>query len=150
MAAPSLLDPDRSYTGQSLFNDDSRLHHDHDDADDDNDNEEGNAVADDEGEQRPPECAPKGPTPSFELVSEFFERIAEMRNVGAKRPAGGAAGVAQKKRALVEQMFKVPPAVHGSNAYTYILTRRSPFRLSTPIHRDGEAKSGTTSILSPA
>ena len=94
-AAP--LDPDRSYTGQSLFNNDA-----------DDDNEEGNA-ADDEGEQqRPTECAPKGPTPSFELVSEFFERIAEMRNVGAKRPAGGAAGVAQKKRALVEQMFKVP------------------------------------------
>ena len=55
-------------------------------------------------EQRPAECTPVGPTPPFELISEFFERIADMRS---KRPAGGASGAASKKRALVEQMFIV-------------------------------------------
>ena len=55
-------------------------------------------------DQRPVECAPVGPTPPFELVSEFFERIADMRS---KRPAGGASGTASKKRALIEQMFIV-------------------------------------------
>lgn len=53
-------------------------------------------------DRRPPECTPVGPTPPFELVSLFFETIADLRS---KRPAGGASGVASKKRALVEQMF---------------------------------------------
>lgn len=57
-----------------------------------------------EFDQRPAECAPTGPTPSFELVSEFFELLQDMRG---KRTAGGNKGSAEKKRALVQQMFAV-------------------------------------------
>lgn len=70
--------------------------------------------ADDEGEEnnpdpnefdeRPAECTPFGPTPYFELVSDFFEKLQDMRG---KRTARGAKGSAEKKRALVQHMFNV-------------------------------------------
>ena len=59
----------------------------------------------DEFDERPAECTPVGPTPPFELISEFFEGIADMRN--NKRTAGGTSGAATKKRALIHAMFTV-------------------------------------------
>lgn len=57
-----------------------------------------------EFDERPPECTPFGPTPYFELVSDFFEKLQDMRG---KRTAKGAKGSAEKKRALVQHMFNV-------------------------------------------
>ena len=89
-----MADDDDYEEGQSLFRPEAPV-----------EDEPQNAAWDGDGrDQRPAECAPVGPTPPFELVSEFFERIADMRS---KRPAGGASGTASKKRALVEQMFIV-------------------------------------------
>lgn len=82
--------------------------------------QEGQALyADDEGEvnnpdpnefdERPAECTPFGPTPYFELVSDFFEKLQDMRG---KRTAKGAKGSAEKKRALVQHMFNVSIGQH--------------------------------------
>lgn len=57
-----------------------------------------------EFDERPVECNPIGPTPAFELVPDFFEILQDMRS---KRTAGGNKGSAEKKRALVQQMFTV-------------------------------------------
>lgn len=57
-----------------------------------------------EFDERPAECTPFGPTPYFELVSDFFEKLQDMRG---KRTAKGAKGSAEKKRALVQHMFNV-------------------------------------------
>jgi hypothetical protein len=74
--------------GQSLFADEDR-----------------DANADpNEFDSRPAECEPVGPAPSFELVSEFFEKLQGMRG---KRTAGGNKGSAEKKRATIQQMFIV-------------------------------------------
>ena len=67
--------------------------------------EEETANADpNEFDQRPAECAPKGPSPSFELVSELFEMMPDIRG---NRPAGGFKGSADKKRSLINNMFTV-------------------------------------------
>ena len=57
-----------------------------------------------EFDERPAECTPFGPTPYFELVSDLFEKLQDMRG---KRTAKGAKGSAEKKRALVQHMFNV-------------------------------------------
>lgn len=57
-----------------------------------------------EFDERPAACEPIGPTPNFDLVTEFFEMIQEMRG---KRHPGGAKGIAEKKRSLVSNLFKV-------------------------------------------
>lgn len=57
-----------------------------------------------EFDERPAECTPFGATPFFELVSDFFEKLQDMRG---KRTMKGAKGSAEKKRALVQHMFNV-------------------------------------------
>ena len=88
-----------------------------------------------EFDKQPPACIPIGPTPSFELVPDFFEMLQDMRG---KRTAGGAKGSVEKKRALVQQMF----VVRQSGRDRAILTKYSA------CFRDGGVKSEKTCILS--
>lgn len=82
-------DDDAAVGGQSLY------------ADED-DGQDGANADPNEFDQRPKECEPIGPAPSFELVSEFFEILQDLRS--NKR---GAKGSAEKKRATIHQMFIV-------------------------------------------
>lgn len=65
-------------------------------------------------DEQPPECVPFGRSPPFNLASEFFELLTGLRSKGGS----GHRGPMEKKRAWMEQMFKVsavprecPPAV---------------------------------------
>jgi hypothetical protein len=79
------------------------------------DGEDENNPDPNEFDERPAECAPFGPTPYFELVSDFFEKMQDMRG---KRTAKGAKGSAEKKRALVQHMFNVTYTLLTIQPYT--------------------------------